>query len=225
MAVIYFIRHGQASFGKANYDELSPLGREQSRHLGKKLATLQIDNPRIVCGDMVRHQETAALALEAMQLNTEVQIDSGFNEFDFQAIMAAEQALNPKPWWKLAVRRESREQLSDRLDQALEQWVAGTGGRQYPETFEQFLQRIDRATDSVAASDTKNTLVFASSGVIAAVVKRLWHLPGKQWLAVNQVQTNASITKLIVGKRGMHLSSFNDHTHFDGDHRQLMSYR
>ena len=34
MATIYLVRHGQASFGKENYDQLSPRGWEQGRILG-----------------------------------------------------------------------------------------------------------------------------------------------------------------------------------------------
>ena len=34
MTSIYLIRHGQASFGKAEYDCLSELGEQQARHLG-----------------------------------------------------------------------------------------------------------------------------------------------------------------------------------------------
>ena len=38
MATIYLVRHGQASFGKENYDQLSPRGWEQGRILGRWLA-------------------------------------------------------------------------------------------------------------------------------------------------------------------------------------------
>ena len=38
MSVIYLIRHGQASFGTDNYDQLSALGREQSAILGSYFA-------------------------------------------------------------------------------------------------------------------------------------------------------------------------------------------
>jgi broad specificity phosphatase PhoE len=31
MGQIYLVRHGQASFGSANYDQLSELGHEQAR--------------------------------------------------------------------------------------------------------------------------------------------------------------------------------------------------
>ena len=35
MPVIYLIRHGQASFGKEDYDQLSEPGWEQSRKIGR----------------------------------------------------------------------------------------------------------------------------------------------------------------------------------------------
>ncbi len=38
MATIYLVRHGQASFGKENYDQLSPRGWEQGKILGRWLA-------------------------------------------------------------------------------------------------------------------------------------------------------------------------------------------
>ena len=34
MGTLYLVRHGQASFGAANYDQLSPRGLEQSQRLG-----------------------------------------------------------------------------------------------------------------------------------------------------------------------------------------------
>ena len=38
MSVLLLVRHGQASWGSADYDVLSDLGHEQSRLLGKHLA-------------------------------------------------------------------------------------------------------------------------------------------------------------------------------------------
>ena len=39
MSRILLVRHGQASLGAADYDQLSDLGEEQSRILGAALAT------------------------------------------------------------------------------------------------------------------------------------------------------------------------------------------
>ena len=37
MSELYLVRHAQASFGAANYDQLSDLGHQQSRWLGDHL--------------------------------------------------------------------------------------------------------------------------------------------------------------------------------------------
>ena len=40
MSEIYFIRHGQASFGEENYDRLSDLGVKQAKYLARHLAKI-----------------------------------------------------------------------------------------------------------------------------------------------------------------------------------------
>ena len=39
---------------------------------------------------------------------------------------------------------------------------------------------------------------------------------------VHRLQT---ITKVVSGKRGLHLSTFNEHAHFEGDQRAMLTYR
>src|SRR3978361_70222 len=63
MATVLLIRHGQASYGQADYDKLSPRGIEQARTLGSLLATQQLD--AFFHGPLVRQRETAAYAREA----------------------------------------------------------------------------------------------------------------------------------------------------------------
>ena len=52
MSVIYLIRHGQASFGTDNYDQLSAVGREQSAILGSYFAALGEPIHRIYTGTL-----------------------------------------------------------------------------------------------------------------------------------------------------------------------------
>jgi len=47
---IYLVRHGQASFGAEDYDELSDLGARQSRLLGGWLASLKQPLSCVVTG-------------------------------------------------------------------------------------------------------------------------------------------------------------------------------
>ena len=59
MSTIYMIRHGQASFGKKDYDRLSDLGRRQARLLADHFARLGVRFHRIYTGTLRRHLETA----------------------------------------------------------------------------------------------------------------------------------------------------------------------
>lgn len=58
MSQIRFIRHAQASFGKANYDQLSDFGFEQSSLLGKYLVKEKQEFDRIYVGPLRRQRET-----------------------------------------------------------------------------------------------------------------------------------------------------------------------
>ena len=58
MSELYLVRHAQASFGAANYDQLSDLGHQQSRWLGEHLALRGIGFDKLVVGDMHRHHQT-----------------------------------------------------------------------------------------------------------------------------------------------------------------------
>lgn len=57
---LLLVRHGQASFGKNDYDNLSERGHEQAFLLGQSLAQRGIRPERIVCGTMKRHRQTVA---------------------------------------------------------------------------------------------------------------------------------------------------------------------
>ena len=82
MAAIYLIRHGQASFGKADYDQLSDKGAQQSQHLGKFWRTLASPN-KVFTGDLLRHEQTLENFLIGYQGNKpSTVLHSGFNEFN-----------------------------------------------------------------------------------------------------------------------------------------------
>ena len=55
MITILLARHGQASFGKKNYDELSELGITQARMLGAHYAHTQRRIDAVVAGAVFFH--------------------------------------------------------------------------------------------------------------------------------------------------------------------------
>ncbi|HDJ7843719.1 TPA: histidine phosphatase family protein, partial [Acinetobacter baumannii] len=54
MTTIYLVRHGQASFGKSNYDELSENGEAQATLLGQYFKKILKEQPYVVAGTMQR---------------------------------------------------------------------------------------------------------------------------------------------------------------------------
>lgn len=57
---LWLVRHGQASFGKSDYDNLSEAGHEQAYLLGKDFARRGITPSLLVSGSMKRHRQTLA---------------------------------------------------------------------------------------------------------------------------------------------------------------------
>jgi broad specificity phosphatase PhoE len=94
MGTLYLVRHGQASFGAANYDQLSPLGVQQCRQLGSYFASKRRRFAAVYTGTLQRQiQSYAALAsgLGAQQPSQQL---PGLNEYDSHAVIAA---VHPQP--------------------------------------------------------------------------------------------------------------------------------
>lgn len=230
MGAIYLIRHGQASFGSSNYDQLSELGHAQARRLGQSLQTRLPKVDAVVSGSMQRHQATAASCLDTMGLNLPVAEQVGFNEFDHEQVI---ERMEPRYTDKLvmmsdmAATGDPRRAFQQFFQQAVARWVAGQHDADYTESWRAFQQRCHDAVDAIVAQTgpSGTSLVFTSGGVISAVCQRLLNIPDEHAFTLNWTLANAGVTKLIVGKQGVHLSTVNEHSHFEGDNAKLLSYR
>ena len=60
MGTLYLVRHGQASFGAADYDQLSELGTRQCRALGEWFAARGIGFEAVLRGTLCRHVQSLA---------------------------------------------------------------------------------------------------------------------------------------------------------------------
>jgi broad specificity phosphatase PhoE len=230
MGVIFLVRHGQASFGTADYDALSPIGMTQSAMVGRALVARRPRTDRIVSGTMRRHEQTARGCLEAMGLPAQWDSDPGWNEYDHDHLL---QVLDPRfrdpaamPA-ELAASDDPRRRFQEIFVAAMGRWVSGRHDDEYRESWPAFKARVSDALARLNASLAKSqgALVFTSGGAIAAVCSALMNLSGKDALGINSKMVNASLTKLICGERGVHLSTLNEHAHFEGDAAEFMTYR
>ena len=60
MGTLYLVRHGQASFGAADYDRLSALGERQSVRLGAYWRERGVVFNAVLTGTLRRHRQTWA---------------------------------------------------------------------------------------------------------------------------------------------------------------------
>jgi phosphohistidine phosphatase SixA len=94
MGTLYLVRHGQASFGADDYDQLSELGQAQSVRLGAWFARQGIRFYGLIAGTLRRHKQTLAGILQGMNQGGEHLAWDGLNEYDSQAVVAA---IHPEP--------------------------------------------------------------------------------------------------------------------------------
>jgi broad specificity phosphatase PhoE len=219
MAAIYLLRHGQASFGGADYDVLSDVGGAQSVVLGAELRRRRVDVHAVWSGTLRRQLATATACLAEAGVDLPVRQDKRFDEYDHLGLVPSGQpAVEPT---------DPARAFQRALDDALGAWIGqghpvGTSG-----TWTAFSTGAREALDEVFADLGKGeaALVFTSAGVISAICALLLDLPAAGYLAVNRTMANAGITKLVSGRSGVSLVSVNEHGHFEGDHRHLLTYR
>ena len=93
MATLYLVRHGQASFGADDYDQLSDVGHRQSRLLGEYLADRGVRPARVMTGSLRRQRQTwqgmaEGLASRGIDCPDPV-IRPGLDEYDAECLLAA----------------------------------------------------------------------------------------------------------------------------------------
>lgn len=211
MPVVLLVRHGQASFGAKDYDVLSDVGREQSEVVRGELTRRALRSPVAVCGSLRRQRDTASLALPGV----EPTVDARWDEYDHLGLL---QRYLPAD----TAHDGSSKGVQVLLDQALSAWVDDPAGG-WPD----FSGGATTALSDLAAGLEKgrDAVVFTSGGVIAAVCGALLGLGAAGVVAMNRVTANGAMTKVVVGSGGTSLVAFNDHAHFEGEQRRLLTYR
>jgi broad specificity phosphatase PhoE len=232
MSVIYLIRHGQASFGTDNYDQLSAVGREQSAILGKYFAQLGEPIDRIYTGALERQRETARLIADELAPNAPpLSVESAFDEYESESILRAFAAsltpaqLEQAGWPAL---HGDRRRFQFFLERAARAWVEAQIAAQDMLPWRGFHGRIIAALAEIIRTEGrgKTLIVSTSGGVIGTIVAHVLGLANHVGIELNWAVHNASITRLIYNADKISLSMFNGLPHLDQDgRRQLITYR
>lgn len=213
MGQLILVRHGQASWGAADYDVLSPLGERQAAVLGEALRGLAPD--AVLHGSMQRQRRTAEVIAGAAGWMVPLAEDARWDEMDHLALLAAEPAAVQGP--------PDRKQFQAWFEAATRRWTAGDHDHEYEESFPQFRDRVAGALGAAAAL-AGTVVVVTSGGPIASVATQLLDAGTSTYVRLAPVVVNSSRTLLVTGDRGTTMVSFNEHDHLRGGDG-LLTYR
>lgn len=218
MGNVVLIRHGQASFGEADYDRLSPLGEEQSRHLGQWFRQTHQHADLIATGSMRRHVRTAELCVEAAALDVPTVTVAGLNELDHVDILTRHRPdLDGVEAWRAEMARgDDPQQTFQRLfAAAIDRWTSGKFDAQYTRSWPEFRADVLQALQELAMHTVGTIWAFTSGGPIAVIAQALVGAPADNPLALSWPLVNTSLTRLSLGATRHSLVSYNSWPHLE----------
>ncbi|MGB5325421.1 MAG: histidine phosphatase family protein [Pseudomonadales bacterium] len=229
MSELYLVRHGQASLGAANYDQLSPLGFEQSHALGEHFARRDIGFDMLYTGTMARHRQTLDAIAERVDLSGGERAEhAGLNEYDFQALVRSYAAQQPNdPLVQSAHSNPADSKAHYRLLRvALLAWSRGELD-DVPESHIQFIERVNRVSaDLQAQADSgSRILAISSGGAIARFVGSLLALAPEKVFELNLQARNTGVSQFFFNAHKYNLLQFNGIAHLEHPERtSLISF-
>ena len=216
MGTVYLVRHGQASFGAADYDQLSELGTRQCHALGQYLAERGIAFEAVLRGSLRRHAQSLDALTQGYGTLPTAQEWPGLNEYDSEALI---RAIHPGPLAKPDSPEVYRAHFR-LLRDALAAWMAGRVAPVGMPSYADWVAGITAALDHVRAKHTGNVLVVSSGGPISTVVGQVLNTPPQTTIELNLRIRNSALTELAYTPKRHMLVAYNHLPHLDTPERR-----
>ena len=204
MGTLYLVRHGQASFGADDYDQLSALGQAQARRLGeywRESLGPELRFDAVLTGTLRRQVQTwQGIAEGAALTDTPHTRLAGLNEYDSHAVIAA---IHPEPLPRPDTPERYRAHFR-LLRQGLAAWMRGETAPAGMPSYADFVQGVDDALTQARTSGAERVLLVSSGGPIATAVSRVLQAPPEVSIELN------------LGRRGPMLVTYNTLPHLVG---------
>ena len=221
MGTLYLVRHGQASFGAADYDQLSELGQRQSVRLGEYLANKGVTLDAVLTGTLRRHQQTYAGIAQGAGLGLEPLQWPGLNEYDSDAVIAT---IHPHKLEKPDSPEMYRHHFR-LLRDGLTQWMNGVVSPKGMPTYPDFLAGVTSALDHVRKQHMGNVLIVSSGGPISTAVGHILGTTPETTIELNLRIRNSSVTELAFTPKRHMLVTYNTLPHLDhADYADWVTY-
>jgi len=211
MGTLYLVRHGQASFGAADYDQLSELGRQQSERLGRYWRERGLTFDAVLTGTLRRHAQTWEGIAQGAGYASEVQALAGLNEYDSEAVIAA---IHPQPLPKPDTPELYRHHFR-LLRDGLRQWMNGVVSPRGMPSYNDFLAGVTGALDHVRKNHEGNVLIVSSGGPIATAVGHVLGTTPETTIELNLRIRNSAVSEFTYNPKRHSLLSFNTLPHLD----------
>ncbi|WP_298931163.1 histidine phosphatase family protein [uncultured Ramlibacter sp.] len=212
MGTLYLVRHGQASFGAEDYDNLSELGHKQSVRLGEYFANKGIAFDGLIAGTLRRHKQTLAGILQGMNITGEHLSWDGLNEYDSEALIAT---VHPHKLEKPSSPEMYRHHFR-LLRDGLTQWMAGVVSPRGMPSYSDFSAGVAGALDHVRAKHHgQNVLIVSSGGPISTAVGQVLGTSAETTIELNLRIRNSSVTEFAFTPKRHMLVSYNAVPHLD----------
>lgn len=233
MGLLYMIRHGQASFGKDDYDLMSELGMSQARILGFFFRDGNITFDEVYSGTLKRHVFTAdAISQASGGVFPETIMDPAFNEFDgegifrgFLPVLAEKDPGSIKDMESIFTDNRSFQKIFSKL---VGLWISGEFQVKGVETWNSFLERVEAGIGRLAINQKEcgNVALVTSGGVIAAALRKALGLRDEEAIKESWKCMNASVSIFEIGPDFMRLKDYNNTKHLEAlKDRRLLTYR
>lgn len=224
MGMITIVRHGQASITGEHYDQLSDLGRQQSRLLGAYFQNRDMSWDRVVSGPLQRHTQTLDEACAAFGkdrvLKQHAQIMPELTEHQAIAVVDSVMAGQGRksrfdPDTSEADRKLQLREFFFEFDRIMRQWVDQEIEIPDIENWQQARQRCASALQQMAEDcpANGNLLAFSSGGFMAMALGAVLGLADVTVYELSLEINNTAWAEIRTGNGGLRVRCFNWHPH------------
>ena len=219
MADLLIIRHGQASFGADNYDQLSTLGQRQADLTGEFLSQSGVHFSAAFSGDLSRQRETGERILAQLEGAPSLAIDPRLNEVQTDEQMAVMTPLlceqDPRFATLIADMNKDSKSFQKIIETVFNYWVSPNCQVAGIQSWQDYSAGVVSAFEAARASaeSGSTSAIFTSGGTIATLVGHVLGLSADRVYEFYEPVFNCSITRLIFNSRKCSLSTFNDVSH------------
>jgi broad specificity phosphatase PhoE len=197
--------------GAADYDQLSPLGTQQSQRLGEHWHAQGVTFDAVITGSMKRHAQTLAGIQHGMGTQHSALVWPGLDEYDAEAVI---RAIQPGELVK-PTNTEGYKQYFRLLRDGLAQWMAGVISPQGMPSYVEFVHGVTSALDHVRQQHQGHVLLVSSGGPIATAVAHVLHTSPETSIEMNMRLRNSAVTEFNFNPQRHSLLSFNNLSHLE----------